>query len=906
MKRQFAIILILLVALMAVQPAPHAQAQAPTNTPTPVPGMVSNNLIACFNMEEGLGTRIDSTGNTSGLWRRDGDSQLDRQVAGLVDYANQYNSYFDLHNTNSTDQQKLSFYDTQSSFTMSVAVKPENMTSAGGHWIIGRDITNGHREYILWFDGSTKQFVWQIFTTNASPNEWIVVRSDPVLTGDHWYVVTVWFDNPNDELGISVNGEDRTVSQPYSQANTIVSAFIVGGFSDTYNSYGNMFNGRIDTLGVWERVLSEDERLWMYNGGSGRSCAQVISGYIQPVVSVGNVLLDGNMEQHPESSFWFVNTPYGAGDFGRLNDGNLLTVGYGDPRCDNGWQIIGNTTRCSWSILEYYNEMCRRNFAAIRQLAVWPGGVMYYRISARGMPADGWDHDVNINVWVTHKTTNEQTVLYSGPVSYDHWTDLNGSTAQSLPGGQYYINVARGAGSLDDAFVVDDFVIDTLPVDQNVCSQPGESTPAVSPTPTSTGGAPSNLVENCGFSQGPAMWGETSSAYIIYGANNYAHVEKDANGFSQQFYWPGGIAYTAFHASGPYNVHFRNVSTNQTYTVAAGTSTGWNSFTGNVLLPAGNYQLRLWNPALASGPSEYDNVTVSANNYAVCEAGPLVTPTPPATETPDNTPTMWPTRTMKPTNTVPAGGATSTPQPTLTPFPTFTPRPPSTSTPRPSATQTPWATWTAQPTYTALPTYTPNAEGTIAPSPTPPTPPPPQPPPDYYAPCERPLDPTDVGGWLEYEKCQMLSFFAMSPNAVKTVAAVPTMFSDREPFGTISEVQNTSKQMQELINQQDWTESLPGTKDGLDPSIFLAPAADSPLITGEFDFTKKSEPISQECSSSLKTVVGPQLAPGMCWAFNLLKEKGIMPWFQLIINIIALAVFGVYIWKKWIDAGTGG
>jgi hypothetical protein len=164
----------------------------------------------------------------------------------------------------------------------------------------------------------------------------------------------------------------------------------------------------------------------------------------------------------------------------------------------------------------------------------------------------------------------------------------------------------------------------------------------------------------------------------------------------------------------------------------------------------------------------------------------------------------------------------------------------------------------------------------------------------------------DLAHWLEYEKCQVLSFFSMSPNAVATTAALPTLMADREPVGTINELGKTNEQIRDLINSYDWNRpGLPGTGDAPDPSQFIdGPGPDSPLNGGKFDFGRSTQTISNECSADLTQLIGPGLAQGACFFFNTLRQTGLMPWIQFLIDLSAVLVLGLYLVKKWIDAGA--
>lgn len=648
-----------------------------------------------------------------------------------------------------------------------------------------------------------------------------------------------------------------------------------------------------------------------------------------------NVLLDGGMEQQPISSFWFPDTSSGDGrySFGRM-DSNILGAGavFGSAICGEGQQVIGNVD--CWPSLSYIQcEFLKDRYADIRQRFYWPGGILHYEFSAKGRAKDNYSRNIAIRVYIKNLLTQEITLLRDDNIPNNEWVTRTGSTATSKTAGNYmfYVLLRGNAGNTEgDSFIVDDVIASRCPLDGQPCSiiEPATTTTATIPVPTTTvtpNGYPGeNLIENCGFEQGPAEWewqkqligySWVEKSFVIYSVgNNYGHINYDSYnpGIKQAFYWPGGNAYLSFKSDTNYMVYFRNRSTGAITDATSGEYPfdGFTTHYSTVYLAPGSYYLSLHHPA-GSSYSQYDDIALSAGNYGTCGAGSNITATPPATATSNATATMWPTWTQQATRTVGAGTPTPTRIPSFTPYPTYTPIPTQaiTRTPTSNPTYTLYPTYTARPTYTPQPTYTPNAQGTIEASQTPTaSPPPPElpPPPSYYSDCQRPATGGEIAGWLEYQKCQMLSFFYMSPNAVATYAAIPTAFGGKEPFGTLNEVQDTNGQMKELVDSYDWDNTgLPGTDDTINLDQFLTPTG--PLIDGQFDFGSNPGPeYSYECDVAMAELVGPFLAQGVCFILNILRSLGIMPWLQLVVNISAIGFLAIYIWKKWIDAGAGG
>lgn len=675
----------------------------------------------------------------------------------------------------------------------------------------------------------------------------------------------------------------------------------------------------------------------------------------------GSIVQDGDMEDQPVSSAWMPLYSTGRSKFGRIQTSSLTSMFnvsmYGYSRCNSGMQIIGNAH--SSNPLQVFAS--QGDFSNITQPIDWPGGKFNFRFSLKA-----YNHPVQVViklVYISVGNYGQEYYLYNGFVGPEAWMDVNSSNSQFAPAGGYAIHVSLGGASSggDSYFAIDDFVLSDQPVSGVVCSVslPPTSVPTITPTgptptidylktstpvytrtptPTiipTTSYNGTNVIQNCGFGFGDTYWGFSGywdysywheTAYVVYSADNYGFVESGASlpGLYQSFYWPGGTAYVKWYSpsSSGWDVRFINSVTRASYLVSTGwpnADNRWHQYT--IYLPAGNYDLNL-NSNSYYGDT-YDNISVSTGNFSTCvqTTNGAMTPSPVinASQTPlpswtptGMTPTMWPTSTQRPTSTAAAGLPTSTPQKTFTPYPTYTPYvpPAPTFTQQPWRSPTPYPTYTQQATYTPLPTYTPNGAGTIEPSPTTsPTPPPPpqQAPPDYYALCERPQSAADLAGWQEFEKCQILSFFSMSPNAVSTVAAVPTMMNGSEPFGTFNELKDTNSKVKSLVDSYDWNNTgLPGMKDAPSVDAITNPGANSPWITGKFDFTKNSSTqTSTVCNTSYNKILGPYFTPPFCFLINIMRDKGILPWIQLLVNIAALGFLAIYLWHKWIDAGAG-
>jgi hypothetical protein len=86
-----------------------------------------------------------------------------------------------------------------------------------------------------------------------------------------WYHVVAWYDYDNQEVGISVNDHSlpTVVSRELPLPPSHEGKYFIGGYEGTEDPW--FVNGIIDEVGLWDKVLSVQERDFLYNNGNGLS-----------------------------------------------------------------------------------------------------------------------------------------------------------------------------------------------------------------------------------------------------------------------------------------------------------------------------------------------------------------------------------------------------------------------------------------------------------------------------------------------------------------------------------------------------------------------------------------------------------------------------------------------------------
>lgn len=620
-----------------------------------------------------------------------------------------------------------------------------------------------------------------------------------------------------------------------------------------------------------------------------------------------SILGDGNHEQQPISQFWEVDTQSDATrlEFGRLNTSNLLTLmTYGGAACGNGMTLIGNTPARFFEGEHHYSD--------IRQTAHIPAGTIYYRIDAKVYASQ--TGSVGFNFYLKNTDGGGITpILSTEMVTKDGaWHQYNGSITGVTEGNYMVIvNLASYDGKdFYDALAIDNTFLSTTEISGAACPNQlgGGGTGTPSPSPTWATG--DGQIFNCGFGQAYDYWWIRPTAEVVYGSDNQAWIAGSGALF-QYFSWVGGDIYIQFSAFkndtvDGFKVEIYNQDTGTTIPVTQGSNnlSGWLTYRVMVPnLPVGNYALFLkFYSTLVNTYSGYDNVTVSANNYAACNQGlnesPTATPTitnTPGGPTPTRTLTATPLQITSTYQVVP-----QTPTPYTSPYPTFTPFP----------TWTPWSpTATLQPTYTPYPTYTPFGpvpsatpwSPTQAPTQTPggptatPIPPGGDMPPRFTpgASCEnvRPGNAYSVAGWINYQTCQLMHFVSVQPGQLQTLQALPNRYSTYEPFQSVNKMGTMVADVATEVATYEWSGDIPDQP--IDVEQFKAATA-GPYTGGGLNLdlnTPLENPYPTYCALKINDYIGDELATGICWILSIIEDRKMMWAFQLTFNVAAVAIF---------------
>jgi hypothetical protein len=165
-----------------------------------------------------------------------------------------------------------------SAYFFAVWIKLES--DPGGTQFIAVKDTGSAAEFWLGYQGGLPNVQFTAFGSAGLGNQNDAARSG-ALTPGTWYLVMAWFDPTTDKVYLQVSADSAYESTVNESAAGLTSGIFettgalgIGG--DVGGAFGpRWFDGLIDQVGVWGRVLDPTERQELYNGGAGLSYSQL-------------------------------------------------------------------------------------------------------------------------------------------------------------------------------------------------------------------------------------------------------------------------------------------------------------------------------------------------------------------------------------------------------------------------------------------------------------------------------------------------------------------------------------------------------------------------------------------------------------------------------------------------------
>jgi hypothetical protein len=198
-------------------------------------------LVSYWKLDETSGTRFDSA-STNNLADNGGVGSTIGKIGNAAE--------FDTTNYLSTNTVLSS-----GPFSVSCWIYADTVTQPAGGIVNRYD------------NGVPAERTWTTYVANDDIVFGVLPTSltvSNVVSAATWHLFIFWYDDVAQEIGIQFDTTIQTTPQTTGYPVTNVD-FTVGSRANG----GTAFDGRIDEVGIWSRVLTASERTQLHNGGSG-------------------------------------------------------------------------------------------------------------------------------------------------------------------------------------------------------------------------------------------------------------------------------------------------------------------------------------------------------------------------------------------------------------------------------------------------------------------------------------------------------------------------------------------------------------------------------------------------------------------------------------------------------------
>lgn len=139
--------------------------------------------------------------------------------------------------------------------------------------------TSGNAEYYIYWNNSTDRLMCDVYRATDSAQQ-VSASNFGGVTAGVWNFVAVWHDAAADTINIEINNgvpNSQATGGALQAAGSAALAF--GGNA----GIGLYYDGLLSEAALWKRVLTRQERAWLYNSGRGRTYP--FDGRISPMLS---------------------------------------------------------------------------------------------------------------------------------------------------------------------------------------------------------------------------------------------------------------------------------------------------------------------------------------------------------------------------------------------------------------------------------------------------------------------------------------------------------------------------------------------------------------------------------------------------------------------------------------------
>lgn len=226
-------------------------------------GFDTTGLISWWTMDETSGTRYDSHGSNDLSVTITDPGYATGVVGNAADFQN---------NINYTLQADADASLTTGDIDFTIALWVNSDVQSITRDFFSKWDNSSQLEFIVGYNNSNDRIRFVI--RNAADTASVTVNADNLgsPSTDTWYFIVAWHDATANTLNIQVNnGTVDSVSHSGGVNQEAAKELTVGSRGTT----GSQYDGLIDEISFWKRVLTDDERTWLFNSGNGRTYSEL-------------------------------------------------------------------------------------------------------------------------------------------------------------------------------------------------------------------------------------------------------------------------------------------------------------------------------------------------------------------------------------------------------------------------------------------------------------------------------------------------------------------------------------------------------------------------------------------------------------------------------------------------------
>ena len=208
---------------------------------------LTSNIIAAWDLEEASGTRVDSANSYDLTPSASDPGNAAGKDGNAADFTSANSQYLRLA-VNAASE--FNFED--SDFTIAIWINPDNLSGSPAYF---------YMDSVTIIDNGAAKPSFAVTGAGA------VTHSSDITTSTWANLLVCTHDSVNDLVKMSLNGGAYETSAASGGANALGDGYLHIGSSNTPGDY---YDGKIDSVTVWGKALSQAEVTELYNSGTGK------------------------------------------------------------------------------------------------------------------------------------------------------------------------------------------------------------------------------------------------------------------------------------------------------------------------------------------------------------------------------------------------------------------------------------------------------------------------------------------------------------------------------------------------------------------------------------------------------------------------------------------------------------